>query len=143
MKTAQEYLTGHNIHPSQQRLAIMNFLLNHHTHPTADDIFTALNPEMPTLSKTTIYNTLKLFAENGAIQVVTIEEKNAHFDADTEVHAHFLCQECGQIYDIPLPKKAESETGMFPCNPNLDDFTVQSTQIYHIGICPKCKTLEK
>ena len=43
-----------------QRIAIMEYLMEHPIHPSADDIYTALSPSMPTLSKTTVYNTLKL-----------------------------------------------------------------------------------
>ena len=83
-------LLEHNIKPSMQRIAIMEYLMEHPIHPSADDIYTALSPSMPTLSKTTVYNTLKLFSEQGAALMLTIDEKNTNFDADTSVHSHFL-----------------------------------------------------
>ena len=61
-------LQNHNIKPSVQRIAIMNYLIEHRTHPTVDEIYTALSPSIPTLSKTTVYNTLKLLSEQGAAQ---------------------------------------------------------------------------
>ena len=87
-------LLEHNIKPSMQRIAIMEYLMEHPIHPSADDIYTALSPSMPTLSKTTVYNTLKLFSEQGAALMLTIDEKNTNFDADTSVHSHFLCKRC-------------------------------------------------
>ena len=48
-----EYLKKNGIKPSVQRMKIFQYLLDHHTHPTVDDIFQNLSPEMPTLSKTT------------------------------------------------------------------------------------------
>ena len=77
-----ERLLEHNIKPSMQRIAIMEYLMNHPIHPSADDIYTALSPSMPTLSKTTVYNTLKLFSEQGAALMLTIDEKNTNFDAE-------------------------------------------------------------
>lgn len=50
-----ERLQSHSIKPSVQRIAIMQYLMDHHTHPTVDEIYTALAPSMPTLSKTTVY----------------------------------------------------------------------------------------
>lgn len=141
MKEARDYLISKGIHFSQQRIVIMDYLMSHRTHPTAEEIYQALSPEMPTLSLTTVYNTLRLFAEQNAIQIISIEEKNARFDACMETHAHFQCTECGAIYDIELPTAAIS--GTFPCNPNLKDYIVNNTQIYHKGICPKCKTSVK
>ena len=72
-------LLEHNIKPSMQRIAIMEYLMEHPIHPSADDIYTALSPSMPTLSKTTVYNTLKLFSEQGAALMLTIDEKNMRF----------------------------------------------------------------
>ena len=68
-------LQNHNIKPSVQRIAIMNYLIEHRTHPTVDEIYTALSPSIPTLSKTTVYNTLKLLSEQGAAQTLTIDER--------------------------------------------------------------------
>ncbi len=89
------------IKPSVQRMAIMEFLMKNRTHPTVEDIYTALSPFIPTLSKTTVYNTLKLFSEQGAVQILTIDERNACFDIETTPHAHFFCKKCGVIYDFP------------------------------------------
>lgn len=137
MKNAQEHLISKGIHPSHQRVAIMDYLLKHRTHPNVDEIYSALNESMPTLSKTTIYNTLKLFEEKGAVSSISIDEKNARYDAFTQPHAHFQCIQCGAIYDLDLNQE-----------PTLSDetkseFTILNTQIYYKGICPKCKTPEK
>ena len=89
------YLLSYSIKPSMQRTAVMDFLLNNRIHPTIDDIYSQLSPNMPTLSKTTVYNTLNLFLEKGAVQVLNIDDKNARYDVDTSAHAHFICKKCG------------------------------------------------
>lgn len=133
MIEARKYMTNCGIHFSQQRIAIMDYLLKNRTHPTVDEIFLALSPSMPTLSRTTVYNTLKLFVEAGAIQVIKIDEKNARFDADTSMHGHFLCDSCGVIHDMPLPEGK----GLME-NPHLANFSVHSTHVYYHGLCPQC-----
>ena len=97
-----EYLLSYGIKPSVQRIAIMDYLLKHRTHPCIDEIYMALCSAIPTLSRTTVYNTLKLFVDHGAAKMLTIDERNACFDADTTMHAHFQCKVCGKIYDIQL-----------------------------------------
>ena len=87
-----EYLLSYEIKPSVQRIAIMDYLLKHNTHPCIDEIYMALHDDIPTLSKTTVYNTLKLFIEHGAAKMLTIDERNACFDGDTSAHAHFQCK---------------------------------------------------
>lgn len=126
-------LIEHNIKPSMQRIAIMTYLMNHRTHPSVDDVYTALSPSMPTLSKTTVYNTLRLFAEQGAAQMLTIDERNINFDADTSLHAHFLCKECQKIYDLNIPSIGK-EVESF----HLEGHEVNEMHYYYKGICKKC-----
>ena len=130
-----ERLQKHNIKPSMQRIAIMQYLMDHRTHPTVDEIYTTLLPNMPTLSKTTVYNTLKLLSEQGAAQTLTIDERNTCYDANTSPHAHFLCKHCGRVYDLPMDnnmKQVEETT--------IDGHDIQEIHYYYKGICKKCKS---
>ena len=61
-----EYLKAHEIKPSYQRIKIFQYLVENKNHPTVDMIYKALCTEIPTLSKTTVYNTLNLFIEKQA-----------------------------------------------------------------------------
>jgi Fur family transcriptional regulator, peroxide stress response regulator len=135
MKTLLEshiYLKNHGIKPSVQRSAVMDFLLKNRIHPTIDDIYSALHPSMPTLSKTTVYNTLNLFLEKGAVRILTIDEKNARYDVDTSQHAHFMCAVCGKVHDIFSLKP---ELFLFPKN---QDFVIKSIEISYSGTCHLC-----
>ena len=130
MDNISMYLSGYGIRPSVQRIAIMRYLQNNRTHPTVEEVYEALRTQIPTLSKTTVYNTLKLFIENGAALYVGIDEKNARFDGFTEPHAHFRCKRCGRIIDLPinvqnfLPKDFKGD--------------IEETYFYIKGICENC-----
>lgn len=126
-------LLEYGIKPSMQRIAIMEYLMEHRTHPSADEIYTELSSSMPTLSKTTVYNTLKLFAEQGAALMLTIDDRNANFDADTSQHAHFLCKKCGKIFDLSLSHEAKVVEGL-----QMDGHEVLEMHYYYKGICKKC-----
>ena len=126
-------LLEHNIKPSMQRIAIMNYLMEHKTHPSADEIYTELSSSMPTLSKTTVYNTLRLFSEQGAAQMLTIDERNTNFDADTSQHAHFLCKRCGRIYDLKCQIEMKQVEGL-----QMDGHEVSEVHYYYKGVCKKC-----
>ncbi len=54
-------LLNAGIKPSYQRIKIYEYIFNNNIHPTVDNIYKKLLKEIPTLSKTTVYNTLKLF----------------------------------------------------------------------------------
>lgn len=132
-----EYLLSYKIKPSVQRIAIMDYLLKHRTHPCIDEIYLALCKDIPTLSKTTVYNTLKLFIEHGAARMLTIDERNACFDGDTSVHAHFQCKNCGKIYDIPIQSESKEMETL-----QKDGFQIEETHRYYKGICPDCNHTE-
>lgn len=126
-------LQNHNIKPSVQRIAIMNYLMEHRTHPTVDEIYTALSPSIPTLSKTTVYNTLKLLSERGAAQTLTIDERNTCYDADTTPHGHFLCKRCGKIYDLQCSMHLKQVIEM-----DIEGHQIQEVHYYYKGICKHC-----
>lgn len=131
--TTVEYLTSHGIKPSVQRIAVMDYLLENHTHPTVEEIYNDLHEKMPTLSKTTVYNTLKLLTEHEAISQLTIDEHRSCYDADTSKHAHFLCNQCGKVYDIRLLNDRLESIADIPAN-----FTACCSALYFIGCCSEC-----
>lgn len=120
------------IKPSLQRMAIMDFLIKNPIHPTADIIFNELYPSIPTLSKTTVYNTLKLLEEKGAINSILIDEKNIRYDANTVLHAHFQCKCCGKICDLWLEDTASFQPQ------NTAHLKIEDLQILYRGYCENC-----
>ena len=97
---AYNRLVDSGLRPSTQRLAIMSYLLGHRTHPTVEDVFQGVVTEVPTLSRTTVYNTLRLFSEHKAAQMITIDDHHVCYDGDIHPHVHFLCRECGRVFDL-------------------------------------------
>ena len=135
IQEVHNHLKKHDIKPLPHKVAIMQYLLEHYDHPASDQIYTDLLPIMPTLSKTTVYNTLKLFYDKNAVIALFIDEKNVRYDAHIHDHAHFKCKKCGAICDVPLEKKDISPLR------NSDDFDIEETQIYFLGKCKNCKVL--
>ncbi|MGN0032251.1 MAG: Fur family transcriptional regulator [Candidatus Limimorpha sp.] len=127
---ASELLRKAGIRQSHQRIAILCYLMTHDTHPSAEDIYDALHLECPSMSLTTVYNTLKTLSDAGAINLLRLESERAHFDFPRMRHAHFRCRRCGRIFDMPMVETT-------PCCGN--DFQVDSVEIYYHGICPDCK----
>ena len=131
-------LEQHNIKPSVQRISILGYLMEHHTHPTVDEIYTALAPAIPTLSKTTVYNTLKILTGHGAALTLTIDDKYTCYDACTHPHAHFLCKSCGKVYDV-----MQQQDAMYSKDVCIEGFEVQEVHHYYKGICKQCLNHKK
>jgi Fe2+/Zn2+ uptake regulation proteins len=125
-------LKQHNISGSYHRIRIYQYMLEQRNHPSADMIFQALALEIPSLSKATVYNTLNLLAAKGLVRSLGVIENEAHFDADTTLHGHFLCNVCGDIQDVYCH---DSLIHLF----GLEKSAVDEIQIYFKGQCASCR----
>ena len=99
---AYKKLLDCGIRPSLQRIEIMRYLMEHHTHPTIDDIFVELKRRIPTVSRTTIYNTLRMFSEKGGALMITIDEHHVCYDGTTTPHAHFSVKSADVCLICPI-----------------------------------------
>lgn len=123
------YLRENNIKPSSIRIKVFKYLLENRIHPTVDDIYNDISHEIPTLSRTSIYNTINLFRERGIVAELSLNEKEMRYDICTRAHGHFKCEECGTIYDFPIVEDKVDE---------LEGFVTNKKSINYHGICAKC-----
>lgn len=129
-------LIRNGISPSYHRLKIFEFLVGSRSHPTVDIIYSEIIRQIPTLSKTTVYNTLKTLAEKGLLSPLTIEDTEVRYDADISFHGHFKCQSCGTLYDIDLgPLKTGNKLAAAK---KIEGHLITEKQVYFKGICRKC-----
>lgn len=136
VQLALEQLKTNGVRMTPQRHAILSFLMDTHSHPTADDIYKALSPTYPSMSVATIYNNLRLFVEAGLIRELTYGDDSSRFDADLSDHYHAICKCCGTIVDFEHPplldveRVASASTG----------FTVEGHRMEIYGLCQKCSS---
>ncbi|MGI6705905.1 MAG: Fur family transcriptional regulator [Clostridia bacterium] len=126
-----DYLLKHHIRPSYARMKILQYLVTEKSHPTVDEIYHTLIKRIPTLSKTTVYNTLERFKDAKLVKQINIEENTARFDATVSEHGHFKCRDCGGIYDFIVDFDSMETAG-------LDGFRTEERNVYFKGVCPKC-----
>ena len=74
MNFIKEILLEHEVKPSLHRINVLKYIIENKNHPSVDVIYRALVNTIPTLSKTTVYNTLKLLTEKRIISVLHIDE---------------------------------------------------------------------
>lgn len=119
------------VKPSFQRISVLKYLIKEKNHPSVEIIYQAIHKDIPTLSKTTVYNTLNLLVEKGIVSALTIKENEVIYDFIEEPHAHFHCVECGNIKDIFIGKE------LLAIN-SLDGFKIDEAQINFKGTCVYC-----
>ncbi len=125
-------LEDRGVKPSLHRMKILEYLMEKKNHPTVDMIYRDISVDIPTLSKTTIYNTLTTFVENGIAQAITIEDNEVKYDATVDDHAHFKCTKCGNIYDINMDTKISSIK-------TLSGHIINERHLYFKGVCRSCQ----
>ncbi len=129
-------LKSYKLKVTPQRLEILKYLANHKTHPTANQIYSALKKKNPSLSKTTVYNSLEVLKKNNIINELTISKTESRYDFEPDFHQHFLCKCCGEITDIKV-KCPYLEKMLNGKN------KVEEVHGYFKGICEKCLKKEK
>ncbi len=124
-------LKQRNIGLSHHRLKVLEYLAEHHCHPTVEQIYADLHKEIATLSKTTVYNSLHALAEAGLVRILTIEDNETRYDLETETHGHFKCEQCGAIFNFTIDIDAFATNG-------LKHFDIREKNVYFKGVCPSC-----
>jgi len=138
MKHLKNKLLAKGIKPTYQRLRILEYLEQYHNHPTVDMIYAAIVKRIPTISKTTVYNTLKLFIQHNLVTELTITGHEIRYDIKDQGHHHFLCKKCGKIYDVTL--NCPYEQGEVD---SVQGHKIEETHGYFRGICLECMKKNK
>jgi Fur family transcriptional regulator, peroxide stress response regulator len=115
-----------------QRYAVMAFLTKQHRHPTAAEIFEAVNRVDPRSSRATTYNNLRDLVKVGLVREVAAEGRAARFDATGMPHHHFICDHCGNVedldwYDVPKPAKGA-----------MGKRVLRECELIFRGLCTNC-----
>lgn len=118
-----------------QRLAILREVREAGGHMTAAEIYERVRRQNPTVAFGTVYRTLHLLAEHGAILEFPFGDQASRFDGRTDRHDHVHCSICGHLVDVDVPSAllarqvAEEQTG----------YSIEAHQTIFSGVCPTCQ----
>lgn len=115
---------------TKQKKIVEEYLASTYSHPSAEKIYKKAKKKLPRISKATVYRILRNFRSKGKIQEIPTDI--SRWDYNEDPHPHFLCKECGNLYDIEedidLPQKKSFEVG-----------EAKNFKIIFSGICKNCK----
>src|SRR5438270_9945362 len=128
----RQSLEGGELQCTPQRYAVMAFLMECKRHPTAAEIFEAVNRVDPRSSRATTYNNLRDLVQAGLVREVAVEGRAARFDARGMQHHHFICDRCGNVedvewYDVPRPAWS-----------SLGKRVLRESELIFRELCTKC-----
>jgi Fe2+ or Zn2+ uptake regulation protein len=117
-----------------QKSFIFGYLKSVKTHPSAEVVYKEVKKKLPNISQGTVYRVLNNFKQKGEIQAIDTKD-TVHFDADISDHSHFICDECGEVFDVMdeclncgVLKNKKTKVG-----------SIKHYKINFYGICKQCR----
>ena len=117
-----------------QRQEVYRELARATDHPSAEMLHKRVTKRLPTMTLDTVYRTLGTLEKVGLVERVSIVASSARYEANTDIHHHFVCRKCGYILDIYSDRL--NHIGLERDLPK--GFQMHSSQVQLRGICPKC-----
>ncbi len=125
-----------------QRRVILEALVAHPGHPTADEIFASVRRVDPSINLSTVYRTLRWLEENGFVAPRWFEDdhRRERFDPLTGTHTsgehfHFRCRVCNRIIEFDEPLLAE----VCAAFEQRSGARVESAALVLYGVCARCR----
>lgn len=120
---------------SRQRETILEALNARCDHPTADDIYAVVKQELPRISLGTVYRNLSQLSQEGVVMRIRGCDGPDRFDGYNANHYHFVCHECGNVYDVEMPEYKELEAQA----QKAIQMEVESHCLLFYGRCKECR----
>lgn len=119
---------------THQRMEVFRELAGTENHPDAETIYQSVRRRVPAISRDTVYRTLATLEEQGLVHKAEIVSGRSRYDANMDRHHHFVCTECGRVYDVysemlddlPIPRSVTAVG------------RVESAHVELRGICASC-----
>ena len=103
-------------------------------HPTADEVYSLVVKDHPTVSKATVYRNLASLSDDGRLRHIKMPSGADRFDHQTFGHNHIECILCGRLEDAPL----EDQTALNAQAAAATGYRCVEHEIVFRGICPAC-----
>lgn len=134
LKLMEERCRKNGLSLTVQRRAILENLSSRKDHPTADQIYAAIQDKIAGVSRTTVYRVLETFVQLQLAQKISNPEAKARFDADTSRHHHASCLECEKVIDIDSSVLPDIDLSRV----DLKGFEVFDCSVVAVGLCKDC-----
>ncbi|MDH5678521.1 MAG: transcriptional repressor [Nitrospinota bacterium] len=93
-------LRDHDITATLQRVEIARTMLAKKQHVSAEQVMNKVNKGRYIVSKATVYNTLRLFANRGLIKEVIVDPSKVFYEPASTNHHHIFNIDTGELIDF-------------------------------------------
>ncbi len=112
-----------------QRIAMLG-ILDKRGHADVEDIYGEIKREFVSISLATVYKNINTLLDAGIIQEIKVPQKRSKYEITKHKHSHFVCEKCGEVYDIEAPRKIDVDLP--------EGFKPKEASLMIIGICKSC-----
>ena len=122
-------LKRNDLKSTPQRVAMLG-ILEKKGHADVDHIYNEIKKDFVSISLATVYKNINTMLDAGIIQEIKVPQKKSKFEITKHKHSHFVCEKCGEVYDIDVPKKLDIELP--------EGFRPKESSVMVTGICKSC-----
>ena len=122
---------------TSQRLIVNRVLHERARHATAEEVLAAVAERLPGLSLPTVYATLDLLQELGAVRRVAVPGGPTLYDPRTAPHHHMVCERCGRAEDV----EADVDLAGALRAAGGHGFDARHAEVVVTGVCAACAAM--
>ncbi len=113
-----------------QRMAMLG-IMEAKGHADIDEIYQEIKKDFVSISLATVYKNINTMLDAGIIEEIKVPQKKSKFEIAKHKHSHFVCEKCGEVYDVQKPKKLDIELP--------EGFEPREASVMIVGVCKKCR----
>jgi len=133
---ALELVRQHGGRVTSSRRILLRILFSSGGHRSAEELAAEVQAEAPDIHLSTIYRNLEELERLGVVVHAHFGHGPATYHLASSVHGHFVCEECGNLIEVPdsmfsgLARDASARFG----------FTIDPHHFAMLGRCAACST---
>jgi Fur family peroxide stress response transcriptional regulator len=124
-----------------QRTLVCEYLAQTESHPTPYQVYADLSTQYPEISRATVYNTLNVLKELGAIVEIGFGADHTRYDTDITPHINLICLRCHEISDYEEPLTFADIQTTLAAQPH--SFLPLVMRVDVVGFCKNCRERKK
>ena len=118
-----------------QRFELVRLIAASEGHPSANQLYTIIKRQFPTMSHATVYKTLALLKDMNQVLEIDLRD-DSHYDGNRpQPHPHLICIKCNKIIDGEVSLDQESLRSL----EEASGYKILRPQISLYGLCPDRK----
>ena len=132
-----KFLKSKNSRITSQKKEISELIFKTKDHFEVEDFIGMVRKKNKTISRATLYRTIKQLLDAGLIQKIITREGKIFYEQSSsqKQHAHIICNQCGELYEL----KNKEMGKLIKSHCEKIDFKQEYESIHIYGLCKSCK----